>query len=456
MAGLLVSFFCLSPQAIAQTRDASLSYSLPFPGMNPESKLNFAIGQSLFEKFWVPSPSSTTASDGLGPLFNARSCHSCHLKNGRGHLPKVGALGSSTPSFFIRLGLKNVTQPAHGEYTTATQPDPLYGHQLQTFSLAGLSPEGDYRIGRQSKSVTFSDGSQVVLSKPSYTWQNFSAGPLSTNTGISARVSPPLVGMGLLDAVPAQQLIALADPDDNNQDGISGKVNRVWDAQNQRWSIGKFGYKATQPTLNQQNQGAFNGDLGLSTPLFPNASGDCTARQIDCLNAPNGNSAHLSNLEIDAQQINLVNHYLATSMPPVMRNIHDERFEQGKATFLTLGCQSCHTPKLTTGQSNFSPLLSQRDFYPFTDLLLHDMGEGLASGMAEFDAQPREWRTAPLWGIGLSEQVSKRKGFLHDGRANTLEEAILWHGGEAENIIADYLTLSKHQRNTLIYFLESL
>lgn len=423
------------------------AYNRPFPNLSDTEKQSFYLGESIFERFWVPAPSSTTASDGLGPLFNARSCHSCHLKNGRGHAPTAQQLGSEVPSFFVRLGRIDSASPSH------VIGDNIYGRQFQALSSTNVKTEGDYRIHWHEVVETFNDGYQVTLRKPSIEWLSLNYGDFQDSTGFSLRVSPPLVGMGLLDLVPDSIILANADPKDSNQDGISGKAN--WIEQDGEKRLGRFGHKASVPSLNQQNQAAFNGDIGLSTELFDSPYGDCTLNQTECMHAQHGNSQHLDNLEVSKKQMSALNTFVALSMPPAMRNLDQDWFKDAKRIFDQLECGSCHRPKLTTASSELA-VLSHRDFYPFTDMLLHDLGPELANGFPVLNASPQEWRTAPLWGIGLSKSVSGRNGFLHDGRARTIEEAILWHGGEAESSKNAYKSLDAKQRALFIRFLESL
>ncbi len=448
MAGALCTgFFCFPSYAFAS------DYSRPLIGISPKDKLDFHIGESVFQKFWVPAPSSTTASDGLGPLFNTRSCNSCHLQNGRGHAPIANESGTTVPSTLIRLGKSypNYNLPADTIYPHIG--DRTYGHQFQGQSSPGILPEGDYYLTYHTHTETLNDGTTVELRKPNLHWSQLNYGDLEDSTGFTMLVSPALVGMGLLDNIPDENIIANADPDDKNNDGISGKVSWV---DSNKSIIGRFGYKAAAPSVSIQNQTAFNTDLGLSTPLKTAPSGDCTELQQDCLASPNGNSPHLGDLEVDQQQSRLVDLFVSLSSPPAMRNISDPLFLEGKNLFDQLGCASCHIPKMNTGEKSKFAVLNNRTFYPFTDMLLHDMGPELAGGFPSFSAIPSEWRTAPLWGMGLSKKVSGRVGFLHDGRAQTIEEAILWHGGEAERSQGHYKNLNKEQRKKLIYFLESL
>ncbi|MCV2402623.1 c-type cytochrome [Marinomonas sp. C2222] len=450
IAGILASYICLQSPIFAN------DYSQPISGLPVEQKLNFKIGESVFQKFWVPSPSSTTASDGLGPLFNTRSCNNCHILNGRGHAPEPNIYGSSIPSFLVRFGQKVPNQELNPQTIYPNLGDEVYGKQLQGHNSQGVTSEGDFQLTYTVKKEKLADGTIVELRKPSISWSSLNYGPLGENTEIALLVSPPLVGMGLLDNIPDDVILKNADPEDSNKDGISGRVNWVVTNKHGTKSIGRFGYKATATSVNVQNQQAFNIDLGLSTPLERSPSGDCTEHQVACISSLNGNSTHLGNVEADKEQVKLVNLFVSLSSPPKMRNLRDTDFLEGKKYFDQANCAACHIPKMTTGSNATYPILNNRIFYPFTDMLLHDMGDDLASGFPIFSAHPNEWRTAPLWGIGLSEKVSGRKGFLHDGRARTIEEAILWHGGEAKQSQQFYKQLESTQRSKLIYFLESL
>lgn len=452
---LVAGFFAFSSGlTFAASNVEKDAFQQPFPKLSTELKFSHSLGRSIFEKFWVASPSSTTASDGLGPLYNARSCHSCHLNNAKGHAPKHNQNASEVPSFFVRL--KQWPRPENFDVKSAVSADPNYGTQLQTLSTTELAPEANLRIKYQYHSLSFADGTPIELRKPQYQLNRLAYGTLHQNTLLSGRVSPALTGVGLIDTLEDATLLANADENDSDQDGISGRANKVWDKENQQWRVGKFGWKATVATLTEQNQNAFNGDLGLSTPLATSPYGDCTKTQISCLKLANGNSKHLDNLEVSQQMMTLVNQFSALSAPSKIRNLGNDQFMRGKSLFDQLTCSACHTPKLTTGTHPKYKVLSNQTFYPFSDFLLHDMGAGLADKGNEFNAQGSEWRTAPLWGNALNKSTSGRQGFLHDGRARTLIEAIAWHGGEADTSQKRFLTLSKKQRSDLIYFLESL
>ena len=448
VAGVYASFFCFQNTAIAS------DYSTPLADIEIEDKLNFHIGKNVFQKLWVPSPSSTTASDGLGPLFNTRSCNNCHINNGRGHAPEANVNGVSVPSFLIRLGKAHSESFTPHQYIYPHIGDVRYGHQFQGQSSPGIQPEGDYYLTYDTHIETLDDGSKVELRSPNLHWRTLNYGNFEKSTRFTMLTSPALIGMGLLDNIPQKDIIAKADPDDRNKDGISGRVS--WIKSGGNILLGRFGYKASAPTVSAQNQSAFHTDLGLSTPLTPSPYGDCTEFQIDCLKSPTGNSPHLDNLEVDKQQARLVDLFVSLSSPPAMRNLTSKSFLEGKRFFDDGGCASCHTPKMKTGNSSEFSVLNNQTFYPFTDMLLHDMGPALASGFPSFSASTTEWRTSPLWGIGLSKNVSGRVSFLHDGRARSIEEAILWHGGEAKKSQEYYKSLNQEHRKKLIYFLESL
>ncbi len=258
-----------------------------------------------------------------------------------------------------------------------------------------------------------------------------------------------MIGLGLLEAIPESALLAHADPDDRNGDGISGRPNRVYDQATGKTVMGRFGWKAGQPTLNQQNADAFFNDMGLSTRLFNGTS--CTERQQECRALPDGGE-----LEVSDNILAQVLFYTRNLGVPARRNVDDPQVLTGKGLFHQAGCQRCHVPAFTTSAEAAEPELANQLIRPYTDLLLHDMGEGLADGRPEFEATGSEWRTPPLWGIGLTETVSGHTQFLHDGRARNLLEAILWHGGEAEQAKQTVLGFDQAERQALLAFLESL
>jgi CxxC motif-containing protein (DUF1111 family) len=422
-------------------------------------ELDFKIGNAIFRKAWVSAPSSTDASDGLGPLFNARACQSCHLKDGRGHPQLSADVPDDSGSMLVRLSVPAQTEADKAKLASHlinALPDPTYGGQLQDRSIQGLPAEAKLKIAYEERAVNLADGERVTLRAPTYTLADLGYGPMHPEIMVSPRVAPQMIGLGLLEAVPEDDVLADADPDDANNDGISGTPNRVWSREHDKVIIGRFGWKAGVPTIAQQTAEAAAGDIGLSTTLIPQGSGDCTKNQSACLEAPNGNSAKYQNVELGDELFKLVTLYAQNLAVPARRNPADQEVLKGKEVFYTIGCANCHRPKFVTGEVPGQPHLSHQSIWPYTDLLLHDMGEGLADGRPEGQAGGSEWRTPPLWGIGLTETVSGHTLFLHDGRARNLTEAILWHGGEGQAARDKFATLPKTDRDALLAFVNSL
>ena len=271
---------------------------------------------------------------------------------------------------------------------------------------------------------------------------------------MSPRVAPPMIGAGLLEAVPDRDILARADPEDSDGDGISGRPNRVWSEEHGKAMLGRFGWKAGQPTLIQQAAAAFRGDIGISTPLFPLPYGDCTETQPACLDAPHGNDAN--GVEAGDALFDVLMFYVRNLAVPARRKPEHPLVLQGKRLFYEAGCTGCHTPKFVTRRASIGAEQSFQLIWPYTDLLLHDMGPGLADNRPEGEATGREWRTPPLWGIGLTEVVNGHRFFLHDGRARGLLEAVLWHGGEAEAAKERVVDMTEEEREALLAFLRSL
>ena len=425
-------------------------------GIGFAGESRFKLGNAIFRKQWVSAPASTRSSDGLGPLYNARACQNCHLKDGRGHPP---AEGEAAASMFLRLSVPPQTEEqkrALAEHRANVTPEPTYGGQLQNFAIQGHTPEGQMAIDYEDLTVELGDGTEVTLRKPTYSIEQLGYGPLHPKTMLSPRIAPPMIGLGLLEAVSESTIRAYADPDDSNGDGISGRAAEVWSRELGRVALGRFGWKAGNPSIRQQSADAFNGDMGLSTSLFPAPSGDCTKAQQHCLEAPNGNSPKPDDPEVSDQLLDLVVFYSHNLAVPLRRNADAPEVIKGRSIFATIGCSSCHRPSMTTGDAPDQPHLSNQTIWPYTDLLLHDLGEGLSDKRPEGIATGQEWRTAPLWGVGLTETVSGHTFLLHDGRARNVEEAILWHGGEAERARAAYMGLSKQEREALVAFVNSL
>ncbi|CFX26012.1 Thiol oxidoreductase [Candidatus Filomicrobium marinum] len=442
-----------------QSRDHVNAFSHFSNGIGFEGEARFKLGNAIFRKEWVSSPASTKASDGLGPLYNARGCQSCHLKDGRGHPPAANWPDDDAISMFLRLSVSPSTDQERQllkERRVNVIAEPTYGGQLQDIAIKGHAAEGHMKITYEDVPVPFADGTSVTLRKPSYEITDLAYGPLQPDVMTSPRIAPPMIGLGLLEAIPEEVIRANADPDDANGDGISGRAQEVWSLRDRDVRLGRFGWKGGTPSVAQQSAEAFAGDMGLSTSLVPKSSGDCTAAQAVCLDAPNGNSPKPSDPEVGDQLFDLLVFYSQNLAVPGRPNASEPLVLEGKVKFHELGCAACHIPSFTTGEVSGQPHLSGHRIWPYTDLLLHDMGEGLADGRPEGLASGQEWRTPPLWGIGATEVVSGHTNFLHDGRARNVEEAILWHGGEAQAARDAYTQLSKDQRDALLAFVNSL
>jgi CxxC motif-containing protein (DUF1111 family) len=446
--------------ATVRARTTADAFSDPSGNMSFERQLDFRVGNGLFRKLWVSAPSSTRASDGLGPLYNARACQSCHIKDGRGHVPE--GPGDDAVSMFLRVSIPAppdmpmTAAMAEIEGWLATLPDPVYGGQLQDFGTAGHPAEYRLDVTWEEIEVPLSDGETASLRRPTWRAADLGYGPLHPDAMLSPRVAPQMIGLGLLEAIPAADILALADPEDADGDGISGRPNIVWSVEFDRPMLGRFGHKAGIATIREQSAAAFAGDIGISTPLFPDPWGDCTAAQAACRAAIHGDDPDRGGVELDAAALDLVTFYSRNLGVPARRNPDDPQVLAGRAVFYDTGCAACHRPAFVTHRLDGQPEQSFQLIWPYTDMLLHDMGEGLADHRPEGRATGTEWRTAPLWGIGLTEQVSGHAQFLHDGRARSLLEAILWHGGEAQAARDRVVTMPAADRAALIRFLESL
>ncbi|HEU4457582.1 MAG TPA: di-heme oxidoredictase family protein [Methylibium sp.] len=444
------------------------AFSFPAANLGDAERTRFVIGNSFFRRNWVEAPASTQARDGLGPHFIARSCGGCHDQDGRGAPPPIGADGrhGAPVSLLIRLSVPGVGE--HG----APKPEPVYGDQLNNAAVQGVRPEGEIRIRERTRHGRFADGTPYTLRQPSYTLGRLGYGPLQRGTMTSPRVAPQLVGVGLLEAIPEAEILRNASEQAERAartgSTVRGMPNRVWDAKARSTLVGRFGWKANVATLAHQTGGAFVGDMGITSSLFPDEA--CTTTQADCRAAPHGGrpsdaakSADRSadpQPEIDDATFADVVFYQATLAVPARRAIDDPAVQRGEALFHRAGCADCHRPSYVTGASpnpeTGSPALARQTIWPYTDLLLHDMGEGLADGRPDYLANGRQWKTPPLWGIGLIPEVNGHQRLLHDGRARGVLEAVLWHGGEADASRKQVLRFSKAEREALVKFVESL
>lgn len=409
----------------------SLAFSQPAPNLTQENLDKHIIGDALFEAAFVKAPA--TINPGLGPLFNNSSCVNCHIADGRGR-PPLG--GEQLETMLFRISISGTDE------NNGPNPVPGFGRQLQVRSVLGYDPEGTVTISHETINGTYPDGTPYSLVKPNY---NIS-GRIGSGFLNSPRVAPFVFGVGLLEALKESDLLALADENDSNEDGVSGKANYVWNVQTQSFELGRFGWKANTPTLLQQLAAAYVNDMGITSPYFPteNCAG---GTQCDTTS---------DDPEIDQHTLDMVEVYLQTLAVPSRRNYNEADVKHGKKLFKQVGCNSCHTTQFITGTHKSIPELSNQKIHPYTDLLLHDMGDELADGRPDFNANGNEWRTPPLWGIGLVSIVNGHTNFLHDGRARNLEEAMLWHFGEGENSRNKFMNLSKSDREALIKFLNSL
>jgi CxxC motif-containing protein (DUF1111 family) len=410
-------------------------------GQAAEDSMDTVLGKALFERLWVSAPSSTKAADGLGPLFNARACSSCHQGGGRaavslheGDLPPSAGLT-------LRIGAAK-----DGKLV----PHPVLGSQVQTFAVPGLSPEGTLRVTFDTHIEQLADGTAVALRRPRIAIAGQEK--LSDLAWLSPRLAPDLHGAGLLERVPLTRLAELADPDDLDGDGISGSMV-MGQYGEEDIDPGRFGWKADEPDLVHQTSAAFHFDLGLSTPLRRELWGDCTAAEADCRAAPQG--AAPGNVEVESTIVSLIATYLR-SLPAPAGSAVTVDAAQGGAVFARIGCGGCHTSQQPAQQAAGNTIW----FSPYSDLLIHDMGDGLADRAADDSvskvAGARDWRTAPLWGLGARVAQPKGANLLHDGRARSILEAILWHGGEAAPAKQRAAELPPADRAALIGFLESL
>ena len=414
------------------------AFELSARNLTNEERRTFEIGDSFFTQNWVAAPSSTVARDGLGPTFNAQSCSSCHAHDGRARPPS--GVDDPVRGLLLRLSVHGSDGPT---------AEPIYGGQLQDRATIGVEVEGRIGIDYEEVSGLYPDGTTYSLRKPTYSILDPAFGPVDPDLMVSPRIAPAVMGMGLLEAVPEDRIRELSDPADSDGDGISGRPNEVWDIRRASLALGRFGWKSNQPTVEQQAAGAFRGDIGITSSLFPDEN--CTDAQKSCATAINGGSP-----EIPDERLRKVTFYVQTLAVPAMRDVDEPEVERGARLFVKANCSTCHTPRHVTGDSHPIPALRDQVIFPYTDLLLHDMGDGLADNRPDGLATGSEWRTPPLWGIGLVETVNGHTMFLHDGRARSLEEAILWHEGEALESRDQFMALPKNDRDALLRFLRSL
>jgi len=408
-------------------REGTEVFALPARNLGTYESITFAEGKAMFNE--------PLAGRGLGPLLNAESCLACHRGHGSGTVPgfdTADVLGGTVvePGLLVRLSVGSAD--IHG----APTPEPVYGDQIQDRAMANEgTPDARVEVSYRLVTGTFADGTTYTLRAPTISLVDLREGPLAAGTMLSARIAPPVIGLGLLEAIPASVIEGAADPDDRDGDGISGRPNRVWDRGREQVALGRFGWKAGQPDVDQQTAAALHGDLGITSQLYPDGSSSPT--------------------ELSITESYPLTFYTRALAVPAARNVSAPEVRRGAELFTSAGCSSCHTTSFTTGPVATGAFATQV-IRPYTDLLLHDMGSALADGRPEFEATGSEWRTPPLWGLGRRKEVSGVLVLLHDGRARTVSEAILWHGGEAEAAKERFRTMSDVERTRLVRFLESL
>ena len=320
--------------------------------------------------------------------------------------------------------------------------------------MPGISAEGRLGVSYEEFVVELNGGEKASLRRPAYSVVDPAYGPVSPEVILAPRVAPPMIGLGLLEAIHPADILAGADPDDADGDGVSGRASIVSGPGGDR--LGRFGWGASAPSVRNQSARAFSADIGISNPGAPDPFGDCTESQTACRAMPTGVQPDLGDTEAPDPVLDLVSFYSSNLAVPARRDVDDPVVLYGKELFYSAGCASCHRPKFVTRRDAVRPEHRFQLIWPHTDLLLHDMGEGLADDPRLEGGPGREWRTPPLWGIGLTETVSGHTFLLHDGRARNLLEAVLWHGGEALAARDAVAAMEPPERTALLRFLGSL
>ena len=404
-------------------------------GLSARDEKVHEIGDETFSQVFVAPPAIKFT--GLGPIYNNVSCINCHRNDGEG----IPTAGFSNSGLLFRISI-----PGTDNYG-GPNPVPGFGVQIQDKAVFGAQPEANINITYTDVPVTYPDGTTVTLHKPSYAVQNPYA-PLPATYFLSPRLAPPMVGLGLLEKIPESTILSFQDPHDANSDGITGKANYVFDSVDKKVELGRFGWKANSATLLMQIASAYLQDMGITSYALSKESADGQPQ----MNVVHGDTYP----ELADSLLNYVLFYVKTLSVPARRNVTDTAVKKGEVLFNQINCTGCHKPTVQTGVDVTASYLSNQRIHPYTDLLVHDMGDGLADDRQDFLATGHEWRTAPLWGVGLFPITNGTPYYLHDGRANTLEEAILWHGGEAQKSKQQFMNLSKADRDRLIKFLNSL
>ena len=415
--------------------ESSKAFSNMMAGLSARDERVHEIGDQTFEQIFVAPPARVAA--GLGPIYNNVSCVNCHRNDGEG-IPTAGFANSGL--------LMRISQPGMDDHG-GPLAIPGFGTQLQDQTVFGALPEAAIDISYTDSTVNYPDGSSLLLRRPSYNLVNPYL-PLAGVVMLSPRLAPPVVGMGLLENIPETTILSFLDEGDKNGDGITGKANYVYNPYTRQTELGRFGLKANTSSLLLQVATAYQQDMGVTSYVQPleSAAGQEQMKVLQGDMQP----------ELPDTLLNYVAFYVRTLAVPARRNITDPDVRQGALLFNQINCSGCHRSTIQTAVNVTLSQVSNQRIHPYTDLLLHDMGNGLADNRPDYLASGREWRTQPLWGIGLLQKTTGTAYYLHDGRGRTLEEAILWHDGEARNAKQQFMQLSKADRDRIISFLQSL
>lgn len=411
----------------------------------------FEEGDGIFDKPFLPGDGKTAADVkagdgmrriGVGPMFNGDACASCHFRDARVETPYIS--GGDMEGLFLRMSVPD----GNGGW----KAPPGYHSQLRDKAVDGVVPEGKGHIDWTEEPGKFTDGETYSLRRPQYRVDQLAFGPLPADVVIEARTAPPVHGVGLLEAISETDILNLAKAfEKGDPDGVSGRPNRVTDPETGQKVLGRFSLKANEPSVRAQAAAAAFNDMGVTSSLHPDQL--CLPNQKDCAVAPHGGDK--ANPELSEKHLQAVTSYLQMLAVPARRNVDDPGVLRGEQLFAQARCTACHVPTWKTGDTHAFPRLRNQTIHPYTDLLLHDMGPGL-TGRPDHDATATEWRTPPLWGIGLSQRSNHHTNFLHDQRARNAQEAILWHGGEAEAAKQRFKSFSKDDRSALLKFLDNL
>lgn len=425
---------------ISNVKDKSLLLK-PIENLNDEQYDKFILGRSFFVIPWVEAPSATTARDGLGPLFNANTCVSCHPANGRGSLYNKNMQFSR--SLIAKLSIPSTNSKEH-QKILKTSPliiEPVYGGQVAINGIHGVNYEAKPDIKYEEIKVKFPDGEVATLLKPSYGLKELQYGELHKDTIMTFRLAPSLNGLGYIEDISNEDILKNVDEFDKDNDGISGRANFVYSPKDKQIKLGRYSWKASISSIIDQSADAAFNDMGLTTSLF--TKDNCTKNQKACNEADKPRDL----IDLTDERLDAISFYIKNRKTYSAKKT--KSYKEGLEIFKSISCAKCHIDSFTTK--------SGIKISPFTDMLLHDMGEGLADGRSEFIANGNEWRTAPLWGLALHKKINKKAvRLLHDGRARTFQEAILWHGGEANGAKEKYMNLDKKSREKLIKFLNEV